>query len=186
LLDEAEAVLERTSTMADSSILPEQTLILTHSLMDQPVETRWWDSLVAKLQAHSPNSEDLEALGALTRCARDRRCEFPATRMAEAFAAAEAHSHPHPKLLTIHSDWAWSVLDDRALGERLAEAAVVAKPSDADARITLARMNIVLGRMDVARAQLEPLQRLNIGGRLDREIETLRKLASRDMRRVDN
>src|SRR5690606_31298496 len=65
LLVESFSVLERASAMPDSSILPEQTLILTRALLGEPVPARWWDRLVAKLGERAPNSEDVDALGAL-------------------------------------------------------------------------------------------------------------------------
>ena len=185
LVREAESVLERASAMPGASILPEQTLILTRSLMGRPVEPRWWDRLVAKLQDRAPNSEDIDALGALTRCVRDRRCAFPDGRMDDAFAAAAAHGQPQSKLSSIHSDWAWNVLGDRELGARLAKQAVEAKPADADARIALARIAIVLGQPEVAREQITALERLNLGGRLDRDIAELQRLAGSGTLRRD-
>ena len=170
---QAYAVLERASAMPGSSILPEQTLILTQSLMKRPIEGRWWQRMVAKLEDRTPNSEDVGALGALTRCARNKDCELPHPRMDAAFAAAEAHPRRGAQLLTIHGDWAWSVLGDYSLGERYASAAVDAAPSDPDARITLARMNIVLGRSAKAREQVQALERLNVGGHLDSQISDL-------------
>lgn len=176
LLVEGFRVLERASTMPDSSILPEQTLILTHSLMIEPVQPQWWDQLVAKLAARAPNSEDVDALGALTRCARDSHCKLPPERMQAAFEAAESHARINAKLLRIHADWAWNLLGDRELGERLTDEAVQARPGDVDARIALTRMNIVLGNQTKARAQVQALERLNVGGRLDGKIAELEVL----------
>jgi protein involved in temperature-dependent protein secretion len=96
--------------------------------------------------------------------------------MNAAFAAAEAHPRRDAKLLTIHSDWAWNVLHDRQLGATFAEAAVEAKPSDPDTRITLARINLVLGKTDEAREQLLALERLNRSGRLDSALAEIRRL----------
>ena len=53
VLAEAFVVLERASAMPGSSILPEQTMILTRSLMQGSIEARWWDRLVAKLADHA-------------------------------------------------------------------------------------------------------------------------------------
>lgn len=183
LFTQALSVLEQASSLPGASILPEQTLILTRSLMQQNVEQRWWDSLIAKLAAEAPNSEDVDALGALTRCARDGRCDLSHTSMEAAFGAAEAHPNRNAKLLIIRSDWAWSVLGNRTQGQHYAEAAVAARPADADARVTLARMNIALGDYGKARDQLDTLQRINRIGRLDAQLAELRHLIETHTRR---
>ena len=176
LLAEAFVVLERASGMPRSSILPEQTMILTRSLMHGSIEARWWDRLVAKLAERAPNSEDADALGALTRCARAEHCELPRERMLAAFEAAESHPLRSPTVLRIHADYAWNLLGDRALGERLADEAVQLRPRDVDARIALARMNIVLGNHAKAREQVQALEGLNTGGRLDAQVAELNAL----------
>ncbi|RYD15541.1 MAG: hypothetical protein EOP90_06200 [Lysobacteraceae bacterium] len=181
LFAQAYEVLERAGAMPESSILPEQAMILTSSLVGRPAEDRWWDRLIDKLARRAPNNEDISALGALTRCERNGDCNLPHERMHAAFEAAEAHPGKRAKLLAIRSDWAWSVLGDRVLGERYAQAAVEAAPSDADARVTLARMNIVLGNIAKAREQLLAIEGLNTGGRHDRLIAGLRPLVERSM-----
>ncbi len=158
LLAQAFSVLDQAGAMPGSSILPEETLILTYSLMQKTAETRWWDRLIAKLAAKAPSSEDVDALAALVGCARDRRCRLPHASMQAALDAAESHPRRNAKLLTIRGDWAWSVLGDRTTGERYASAAVDAQPNDADARITLIRMNIVIGNLAKAQQQLDALR----------------------------
>ncbi len=172
----AVAALEHAGSIPGSSALPEQTLILIHSLTHQPVEQRWWASLITKLAAKAPSSENVDALGALTRCARNGHCDLPHDAMQSAFDAAGAHPRKNAKLLTIHGDWAWNVLGDRTKGEHYASTAVDARPNDADARITLARMNIALGNMAKAREQLDALRSLNRLGRIDAELTELRRL----------
>lgn len=168
--------LKRAASMPESSILPEQTMILTYSLLHRPAEESWWNTLIEKLGALAPNAEDVSALGSLTRCMRDKVCEIPAERMQAAFAAADGHTRRNPRLLSIHSDFAWNVLNDRALGKQLAEAVVEASPRDADARITLVRINLALGDTGKAREQLAPLERLNWAGNLDNSIAELHRL----------
>lgn len=172
-------ILERAGQLRGSSILPEQTQILLSVVNHRPIEARWWDRLVDKLHAMPPNGEDLDALGALTRCARDKRCDLPRDLMEAAFAAAESHPKPNAQLLTIHGDYAWNVCDDKPRGEQLAEASVRADPADASARMTLARMNLVLGNYAKAREQLLAMERLNIAGELDPALEDFRALLSR-------
>jgi hypothetical protein len=176
LLAQGYAALQRAALMPASSILPEQTMILTDSLMHRPVDERWWDRLVEKLKARVPDAQAVSALGALTRCVRDHNCELPRERMLAAFEAAQTHAKDDARLLAIYSDYAWNVLEDGMLGERLAEAEVTAQPGNVDARISLARMNIVLGRPDKATEQVQGMGGMDWGGRLDAPIAELRGL----------
>lgn len=176
LFAQAVATLEKASAMPGSSILPEQQLIVSNSLMKRSLDPRWWNSIATKLSARAPNSEDIGALGALARCARSGDCELPLEPMRAAFVAALSHRPDDARVLTVYSDWAWNVLGDHSLGEQLADATVTASPRDADARITLARMNLVMGRPDKAREQLQALEQLNHAGRLDAAVTQLRQL----------
>lgn len=179
-IDSAFAVLERAAAMPESSILAEQALIVNSYLLDRPQQPRWWQQLSAKLASRAPNTEDISALGTLTRCARDRHCDLPQDAMRAAFDAALTLAPDDARILTIYSDWAWSVNNDRPRGLQLAETVVRLKPRDTAARIVLARMNVVLGRPQKVREQLRELDRLNYAGSLDSAIQELRQLVGPD------
>jgi hypothetical protein len=170
----AYAPLERAAALPNSSILPEQALIFMNSRMHLPIKDAWWDSLIGKLKAHRPGVQDESSLVALTQCAREKFCELPANRMLDAFLAALSHPNPSARLLANYGDYAWNVLDDRALGLRMAEEAVKAGPSEPAYRITLVRMLLVQGRYPEARQQIQSMEALNVGGRLDRDLAQLR------------
>jgi hypothetical protein len=172
----AYAPLERSAALPDSSILAEQALIFMNSRMHLPLKDAWWDSMIAKLKAHKTGVQDESSLGSLTQCAREHRCDLPKGRMMEAFIAALSHPHPSARLLAIYGDYAWNVLDDKALGERMTVEAVKAKPDEPAYRITLVRMLVAQGRYQDARKALQALQTLNIGGRLDIDIDHLEAL----------
>jgi hypothetical protein len=162
--------------LPDSSILAEQALIFMNSRMHLPLKDAWWDSMIAKLKAHPLGVQDESSLGSLTQCARERRCDLPKGRMMEAFMAALSHPHPSARLLAIYGDYAWNVLDDKALGERMTAEAVKTKSDEPAYRITLTRMLISQRRYDEARHAIAQLQTLNIGGRLDSDIARLNAL----------
>lgn len=176
LLSQGMAAMERASAMPNSSILPEQALIVANALRHLPLEQRWWDRMLVKLKEHSASSEDVSALGTLVRCARKRDCELPREPMLAALETSRQLTPGDPQLLTIYSDYAWGVIGDQQLGETLASAAVDLQPGNADARIALARMNIVLRRPEKVQEQLQALERLNVAHRLDRPIADLRRL----------
>jgi protein O-mannosyl-transferase len=168
--------LEKSAALPGSSILPEQALIYMNSRMQLPLKDAWWNSMITKLKAHPPTVQDESSLGALTQCARDHNCGLPPGRMMAAFMAALSHPHPSGRLLSSYSDYAWNVLNDKALAERMAIDAVRAKPDEPVYHITLIRMLIAQGQYAEAHAQLRQLELMNIGGGLNADISALQGL----------
>ena len=175
----AYAPLERAAALPKSSILPEQALIFMNARMHLPVKDAWWDSMIGKLRAHKPGVQDESSLGALTQCAREKNCDLSTSRMMEAFMAALDHPHPRPRLLATYGDYAWNVLGDHELGERVTRDAVAAAPGEPAYRITLIRMLAAQGRKADAEQALQQLQTLNIGGRLNSSLDELRAMLAR-------
>jgi hypothetical protein len=174
----AYAPLERAAALPGSSILPQQALIFMNSRMHLPIKDAWWDSMIAKLKAHRPGVQDESSLGALTQCARHGECDLPTSRMVEAYLAALSHPDPSARLLAMYGDYAWNVLGDHALGERMIAKAVKAAPSEPAYHITLARMLAAQGHYPEMLQQVQALQALNIGGRLNHSIAELKALPS--------
>jgi hypothetical protein len=170
------APLERAATLPGSSILPEQALIFMNARMHLPLKDAWWDSMSAKLKAHPLGIQDESSLAALTQCVRERHCALPAERMMQAFTSALSHPNPSARLLAIYGDYAWNVLNDHALGERMTREAVQTRPNEPAYQITLIRMLAAQGRKAEALAALKQLETLNFGGRLDSSVAGLRKL----------
>jgi hypothetical protein len=173
----AYAPLEKAAALPDSSILPEQALIFMNSRMHLPLKDAWWDSMITRLHTHNPTVQDESSLGALTQCSREHHCDLPQNRMMEAFMAALSHPDPSARLLATYSDYAWNVMDDKSLGQRMAEQAVLKSPGEPAYRITLIRMLLVEGQTNRAHDALRQLQLLNFGGRLDAQLAELRALA---------
>jgi hypothetical protein len=168
--------LEKSAALPGSSILPEQALIFMNSRMQLPLKDVWWNSMISKLKARPPTVQDESSLGALTQCTREHSCDLPPSRMMAAFMAALSHPHPSGRLLSSYSDYAWNVLNDKALGERMAADAVQAKPDEPVYHITLIRMLIAQGKFTEAHAQLRQLELMNIGGALNADISALQGL----------
>jgi hypothetical protein len=172
----AYAPLERAAALPKSSILPEQALIFMNSRMHLPINNAWWTSMIAKLRARRPGVQDESSLGALTQCARDGECDLPRSRMIEAYLAALSHPNPSARLLAMYGDYAWNVLGDHALGERMTAEAVKATPGEPAYHITLARMLAVQGDYPGVQRQVLALQALDFGGRLNHSIAGLKAL----------
>lgn len=175
----AYAPLERAAAMPKSSILPQQALIFMNARMRLPQKEQWWDSMVAKLKARPPGVQDESSLIALTQCARDGSCLLSNQRMNQCFEAAINHNGPSGRLLAAYGDYAWNLGGDHDLGERLIGAAVKASPREPAYRITQIRMLVAQNKYEEARASLEVLQTLNVGGHLDTSIKELRASLSR-------
>jgi protein O-mannosyl-transferase len=174
----AYAPLETAASLPDSSILPEQALIFMNARMHLPLKDAWWDSMIAKLKVRRSGVQDESSLGALTQCARERRCDLPTDRMMQAFLAALSHPNPSARLLATYGDYAWNVLDDHALGERMTAEAVRTAPDEPAYLITQVRMLAAQGRDAEAKQALKQLESLNIGGRLNNGLTELRALPS--------
>jgi hypothetical protein len=169
----AYAPLEQAAAMPTSSILPQQALIFMNSRMGLPLKESWWDSMIAKLGARRPGVQDESSLGALAQCAREGLCQLPQQRMVKAFLAALSHPNPSARLLATYGDYAWNVLGDQQLGLRLSEEAMAAQPAEPAYRITCIRMLVALGRVSDAMREYQELDRMNIGGNLDGELQSL-------------
>lgn len=173
MVDQAYAPLERAAALPGSSILPEQALIFLNARMNRPIKDAWWDSLVAKLKARTPGVQDESSLGALTQCARQGRCDLPARRMMESFLAALSHPNPSGRLLSMYADYAWNVLEDRALGIQMATQACTASPREPAYWTSLARMQLATGDPAGARKSIAQIERLNVAHSLNPIINEL-------------
>lgn len=172
----AYAPLERAAQFPGSSILPEQALIFMNARMHLPLKDAWWASIVQKLSSHKPTVQDESSISTLVQCVRDRECDLPTTQMEEVFAAALSHPDPSARLLAMYGDYAWNVLGNQELGERMIARASQAAPNEPAYLITLIRMQIALGHLGGAKNAFQQLQRLNIGGRLNDSIDQLRNV----------
>lgn len=168
--------LERAMRLPDSSILPEQALIFMNARMGLPIKRAWWDSMIAKLKARQPGVQDESSLGALTQCAREGLCHLPADLMMDTFQAALSHPAPSARLLATYADYAWSVMHDRELGLQMIEKATTAAPDEPAYWITQTRMLAALGFTDAARSSYRKIEYLNVGGRLDNDLASLRSI----------
>ncbi|MBB5360681.1 hypothetical protein HDE76_003927 [Rhodanobacter sp. ANJX3] len=172
----AYAPLERSAALPDSSILPEQALIFMNSRMGLSLRDAWWDSMIEKLQRHKPGVQDESSLSALTDCMHRDECHLPQDRMTSAYLAALSHPQPSARIMALYGDFAWNILGDRDLGQRMLQEAVAANKTEPAYRITLIRMLSADGRNNDAQKALRDLEALNIGGRLNAELATLRTL----------
>lgn len=172
----AYGALETAAKLPASSILPEQALLFMNARMHRPLKDAWWDSLIAKLRARKATVQDESSLAALTQCVLDHSCDLPKSRMIQAFLAALSHPAPSARLVANYGNYAWNVLDDKVVGERMIKMAVTSEPNEPAYRITLIRMLAVQEQKSEALAEIRKLETLNYGGRLNNSIAQVRAL----------
>jgi hypothetical protein len=166
--------LEHAAGLPGASTLPEQALIFFAARMNQPIKDAWWDSMEAKLLAKPPTIEDESAIISLSTCSLKKMCVLPANRLLHLYMTALAHPNPRARLLAAYAEFAWNELRDTPLGLRLSKAASAKEPSEPAYHITVVREALVLGDHAAVAQHMAALERLNVGGRLERSLTPLR------------
>lgn len=179
---EAYAPLERAMQLPGASILPEQALIMMNARMHQPIKDEWWNSLTSKLNARKATVQDEGSLEALAKCAEQKNCDLTGDRMLNAFMAALSHPNPNARLLAMYGSYAWNSMQDHVLGENMLSDAVQVAPRETPYRITLIKMLIAKGDLQRANQQIKILRSMNIGGRLDHDLDALNILYVQKLR----
>lgn len=177
----AAATLEQARQLPGSDIMPAQALLLMAAHGRIPAREEWWDDIVQRLRAEPIGAQQVSAIGALTRCARDRRCDFPTARMAAMFDAALSHGD-NAEVLNIRADYVLNVTGDAQAALALWDRAIALSPRTAQYRINRARLLIALGRQTEAREAIAQLRQLGRWGQYERaalELEARRSPGTR-------
>jgi len=166
--------LERAAALPGSSILPEQALVFLYGRMDLPVRQSWWTSMRDKLSRRPVTVQDDSSLLALASCIEDDLCHFDADELNDTFRTALGKPGASARLKAAYGAFAAQILHDYPLALEMADNAVASAPNEPAYRIHYARLLIARGNVDEAKRQLNALDKMNIGGRLDRDISSLR------------
>jgi hypothetical protein len=158
LLPEARAALERARAVNGSGILPQSALLILAARTGGPGEDAWWIEMEQRLKRRPVGAEDIGAIWALTRCARDGSCLFSRDRMLATFRAALRHG-PHPEVLNAYGDYAINVLRDARMASRIWQQAVELRPAEPQYRANLAKLLIATRDFEGARRQIDVLRR---------------------------
>ncbi len=170
LLRRAQRALESAMTLSKSSIFPEHRLISIAAVLNEPIQERWWESIIHKLRRYPPEQADIDALTRLMDCEADKVCPRQTKQLFSAFVAAIFNSRGSPALLVAYARFAADELGDLELAERMARKAISLDPDTARWRMNLIRYLILSKRWEAAQEQLAKLQRLNHIGFLDQVI----------------
>src|SRR5690606_21672363 len=103
-----------------------------------PTPPQVWNSMIEKLEQHQPDTNEVHALMRLNHCFDGPVCkkdELP--QLAKAYDAALSHQPVTSSLLAVHGEYAWHVINDRALTERNYRELVRRSPNEIEAQSNL-------------------------------------------------
>jgi len=157
LLPRAFDALEQARQVPGSGLLPCSGLLLLAANTGHPLRDECWSEMRARVGSRPPSPQDINAIMALTRCARDDTCRFPRAQMQGLYEAALA-SRANADLLTAYGDYALNAMGDANLALRLWTRAVAVRPTVAQYRINLIKLLIFLRRDEDAQHQITALR----------------------------
>ena len=176
-MDDSWKYLREASAIPGSSSLPEQAMIMLADHDRQGADAEYWHSMIRKLRNQPTRQEDISALISLTNCYDAGICKFDKSWLQRAYEAALSRPHPIARLEGAYADFQRDVLHDDMQAEKYLARAVAGAPEESAYRIDLAALYARNGQTEKAVQQIDALRRMNLAGRLDREIATLESLA---------
>jgi hypothetical protein len=169
--------LRQASAIPGSSALADQAMIMIADHEQHGEDTEFWDSMVRKLRDQPTRQEDISALISLTNCYGAGICQFDVSNLQRAFEAALSRPHPIARLEAAYADFQRDIRHNDGLATEYLARAVAGDPGESAYRIDLAALYARHGDTEKALEQIDALRRMNIAGRLDRQIATLERLA---------
>lgn len=163
LFESGREALERARRVQGSGILPHSSLLLLVANTGQPDHAIWWDEMEQRLRRNPIGPQEINAIGSLARCARERDCAFPQQRMIAMFEAAASHGR-NAEVLSIYGDYTLNILRQPQAALRMWRESVAAAPRHAQYRVNLIKLLIHLGNYDEARTQIDELHAMGLVG----------------------
>jgi len=173
VLPEAFAAIERDRALPHSGVLPHSAYLFLAARTHRPIPEAWWRDLQARLRAHPIGPQEINAMAGITRCARDRDCDFPQDEMQGVFLAALSHGE-NPDVLNIYADYVLNVSRQPSVALTLWKRAISLRPGEPQYRINRIKLLIALGDDRTARHEIAELRRMGQLGNTEsaaRELE---------------
>ena len=178
-LDESWKYLRKAAAIPGSSALADQAMIMIADHHREGADDPYWDSMMRKLRDQPTRQEDISALISLTNCYGSGICKFDPAQLQRSYEAALSRPHPIPRLDGAYADFQRDILHNDKFAEIYLARAVTGDPGESAYRIDLAALYARSGQTEKALEQIDALRRMNLAGRLDRQIATLEQLAER-------
>jgi hypothetical protein len=176
--------LRQAAAIPGSSALADQAMIMIADHERRGDDSAFWNSMTRKLRSQPTRQEDISALISLTSCYGSGTCRFDVSNLQTAYEAALSRPHPIARLEAAYADFQRDIRHNDALATEYLARAVAHNPGESAYRVDLAALYARHGHTEKALEQIDALRRMNLAGRLDRQIETLEKLA--EQRRAPN
>ena len=153
----------------------EQTMIGVLAPSNIPIPAVVWNSLIDKLRKEAPDTNAIRSLSRLNHCFMDKQCKAEDRHwLSEAYDAAMSHPIANVGLLAVHGEYAWHVIDDRALTEQDYREVWRRHPADIEALMNLIVVLIHRGKLQEAEMMTDQLDQRNYLGSLDSYVNPLR------------
>ena len=175
--------LLQAAAIQGSSALADQAMIMIVDHEHHGDDAAFWDSMTHKLRDQPTRQEDISALISLTNCYGSGTCRFDVSNLQRAYAAALSRPHPIARLDGAYAAFQRDILHDDALATEYLARAVAGDPSEPAYRIDLTALYARQGQTEKAVEQIDALRRMNLGGRLDRQIAVLERLTEQGVSR---
>jgi tetratricopeptide (TPR) repeat protein len=163
-LPQALAALERARAVPNSGLLPASALLILAARTGTPLQDAWWNDLAKRQDHRRLGAQDVGAIAAITRCARDGDCAFPPDAMLAMFKAALDAGGRRAEVMNIEADYVLNVLHQPDTALYLWRRAIELNPGEPQYRINLTKALIALGRQADARKEIDALRRMNLPG----------------------
>jgi hypothetical protein len=171
--------LRQAAAIPGSSALADQAMIMIADHERRGDDGAFWNSMTRKLREQPTRQEDISALISLTNCYGAGICRFDVSNLQRAYEGALSRPHPIARLEAAYADFQRDIRHNDALATKYLARAVAHDPGESAYRIDLAVLYARHGHTEKALDQIDALRRMNLAGRLDRQIATLEQLAER-------
>jgi hypothetical protein len=177
VLDASWKYLRQAAAIRGASSLPDQAMLMIVDHDQHGDDDAYWASMTAKLARQPTSQEDISALISLTNCYGAGICRFDLAKLQRAYQAALSRSHPKARLNGAYAAFLRDQLHDDLQAETYLARAVQGDPSEPAYRVDLAALYARHGQTALALEQIDALRRMNLAGRLDRQIAILEQIA---------
>jgi hypothetical protein len=172
---------EHAMRVPGAGIGPAQGALLLAARVDSPIPDEWWSQMQSRLRRNPASPQDLASLASLTNCSIEGPCRFPAAQMVATFVSA-LELRDDPEVMSVYGNYAYNVLRDKELAERLWRQALRLRPGQPEYHITLIKMLVRQGRDAEARREIARLRAMGRFGQYDKVAAELQLRADNALR----
>jgi hypothetical protein len=158
--EEAFKYLEQASDISDSEIMPSMVMIKLAYLLDRPVRQEWFTDILDRLERYPITPSTVDSLFELAGCMKED-CTFPHETMEEMFRltlenpSLAYNGRLRSEAETTYGYYTINLRENFEKGRQLFYLAVESDPREAQRRINLIKLLIIMYDFDAAEQQLE-------------------------------